>query len=153
LLGSLGKYTSPIWAARMLGASSSLRLIDRLTAGLGPLDKIDSLPIRADGFLRDGDGSVYWYLATFLPGFRQFRFPAKLFGFTALGLAALAGTGWDRLCAGRSRGVAAWSGTLFFASCAACIAVLSFRQPILAIFRASPGTGTFGPFDAFKGFE
>ena len=36
-------------------------------------------------------------MTTLLPGFRQFRFPAKLFTFTALGLAALAGMGWDGL--------------------------------------------------------
>ncbi len=36
-------------------------------------------------------------MTTVLPGFRQFRFPAKLFTFTALGLAALAGLGWDDL--------------------------------------------------------
>ena len=33
-------------------------------------------------YLRDGDGGIYWLLATLLPGFRQFRFPAKLFTFT-----------------------------------------------------------------------
>ena len=38
-----------------------------------------------------------------MPGFRQFRYPAKLFTFTALGLAALAGWGWDDLSEGRSR--------------------------------------------------
>ena len=38
-----------------------------------------------------------------LPGFRQFRFPAKLFTFTALGLAALAGMGWDDLLTRRGR--------------------------------------------------
>ena len=32
-------------------------------------------------------------LSTLLPGFRQFRFPAKLFTFTTLGMAALAGLG------------------------------------------------------------
>ena len=41
----------------------------------------------------------------FVPGFRQFRFPAKLFTFTALALAALAGV-WAAtgLRAGRNRG-------------------------------------------------
>ena len=43
-------------------------------------------------------------MTTALPGFRQFRYPAKLFTFTTFGLAALAGMGWDTLRAGRCRG-------------------------------------------------
>ena len=46
-------------------------------------------------------------MSTVLPGFRQFRYPAKLFTLTALAAAALAGLGWDRLVAGRGRGAAA----------------------------------------------
>ena len=42
----------------------------------------DATSIRLDGYLRDGDGSFYWLLATVLPGFRQFRFPSKLLTFT-----------------------------------------------------------------------
>ena len=40
---------------------------------------------------------MYWLMTNVLPGFRQFRFPAKLFTFTSLGIAVLAGLGWDRL--------------------------------------------------------
>jgi hypothetical protein len=153
LLGSLGKYTSPIWAARLLAATSNSKTLQRLTASLGPVDQADSLPIRQDGLLRDGDGSVYWWMTTLLPGFRQFRFPAKLFGFTALALAALAGLGWDRICAGRARGATALFGMLLLLSTVIFAAVEFERQPIMAAFRASPGTGTFGPFDAAKGFR
>ena len=65
-----------------------------------------STPIRQDGYLRDGDGGFYWGLTQCLPGFRQFRFPAKLFTFTTLGMAVLAGrrvgpcsggAGWRRV--------------------------------------------------------
>ncbi len=66
---------------------------------IGPLDPIDPNAVRRDGYLRDSDGSVYWWLATILPGFRQFRYPAKLFTLTALAAAALAGLGWDRVVA------------------------------------------------------
>ena len=76
-------------------------------AGLGDISQLAARP-RPDGsgrfhdrsaptvYLRDSDGSFYWWLSTVLPGFRQFRYPAKLFTFTALALAALAGLGWDQ---------------------------------------------------------
>jgi hypothetical protein len=38
-----------------------------------------------------------------LPGFRSFRYPPKLLVLWSLAVAALAGLGWDRLAAGRSR--------------------------------------------------
>ncbi len=71
--------------------------IQPLRNALGPVDVLGDMPIRRDGFLRDGDGSVYWWLATLLPGFTQFRYPAKLFTYTSLAVAALAGIGWDRI--------------------------------------------------------
>jgi hypothetical protein len=153
LLGSLGKYTSPIWMARVLLAASHAKPFDGLAANLGPLDEVDSLPIRNDGFLRDGDGGFYWFMATVLPGFRQFRFPAKLFGFTAVALAALTGLGWDELCAGRSRRVVVSLGIILLSSLAVGAAVIFARALILAAFKAHPGTGTFGTFDAVRGYE
>jgi len=152
LLGSLGKYTSPIWAARVLVAASNSATLERLARDLGPPDEFDSAPIREDGFLRDGDGSFYWWLATVLPGFRQFRFPAKLFTFTTLALAALAGAGWDRMRAGRTRGIAGLLTVLSLSSVVVFAGVLIERQPILAAFRASSHAGTFGPFDPAKGY-
>ena len=107
LLGSLGWYTSPIWVARALAVTSSSATVRDWLPDIGPLDPIDPNAVRRDGYLRDSDGSVYWWLATVLPGFRQFRYPAKLFTLAALAAAALAGLGWDRLVAGRGRGTAA----------------------------------------------
>ncbi len=45
----------------------------------------------------DGDplGGVYWLLNVALPKFVEFRYPAKLLTLSALGLAVLAGFGWD----------------------------------------------------------
>src|SRR5947209_16684474 len=94
----MGEYTSPLWWAR---------LDPQAAATLGPHDPDDVGALRFDGKLRDGDGGVYWALATALPGFRQFRFPSKLLSFTVLALAGLAGIGWDRLLEGRSRRPAA----------------------------------------------
>ena len=112
--GSLGEYTSPIWAVRALAEGRrpySRKLPDHnpgpreitidmakvsptfrpLIRELGPLDPDDTTPVRQDDFLRDGDGSLYWLMTTVLPGFRQFRYPAKLFTLTSLGLAGTRG--------------------------------------------------------------
>ncbi len=97
LVLSLGEYTSPIWATRVLAAVTKQPALEELVRELGPLDKDDATPIRLDRYLRDGDGSVYWWMSAILPGFRQFRFPAKLFTFVSLALAVLAGMGWDEL--------------------------------------------------------
>ncbi|MCO6458042.1 MAG: YfhO family protein [Pirellulaceae bacterium] len=42
-------------------------------------------------------GGVYWLLVTLLPGYDQFRYPAKWFLFATFGLALLSARGWDRL--------------------------------------------------------
>ena len=113
LVASLGQYTSPIWIARVVADMSGSEWLRKSLADLGPVDPYDVTPIRQDGYLRDGDGSFYWLVTTILPGFRQFRYPAKLFTLTALGMAALAGLGWDRLCEERARGAR----LLFFVLC------------------------------------
>ncbi len=50
-----------------------------------------------------GDDSFYGLLTIVLPALRLFRFPFKLLPFTALGLSALAGLGWDRVSSGVGR--------------------------------------------------
>ena len=107
MLGSLGHFTSPIWLSRALAVASSSTALRNWLPDLGPLDTVESMSIRTDGRLHDSDGSAYWWLSTLLPGFRQFRYPAKLFTFVALALAVLAGFGWDRLGKERSRAVTA----------------------------------------------
>ena len=94
-----GQYTSPIWMARVLAATSHWPF-SRDLADEGRPARSSRTTSRSGsmGYLRDGDASFYWWMTVVLPGFRQFRFPAKLFTFTALGLAALAGIGWDGLC-------------------------------------------------------
>ncbi len=153
LLGGLGQYTSPIWAARTAVAMAHSPRLERLAAELGPVDAPSELPIRQDGFLKDGDGSIYWWLATFLPGFRQFRYPGKLFTFTSLALAALAGMGWDRFCAGRARRAIVAIGFLIVVSLCVLAAVVIERHPILAAFGSYVRTSEFGPLDAAKGYE
>ena len=41
-------------------------------------------------------GGLYWWMVLLLPGYAQFRFPAKLFSLTTLALSLLAARGWDR---------------------------------------------------------
>jgi hypothetical protein len=153
LLGSLGHYTSPIWMARAVGESSRSPLIHEWLGNLGRIDAADTTPIRLDGFLRDGDGGFYWLLSTVLPGFRQFRFPAKLFTFTALGLAALAGLGWDRVAAGRTRAMAPLFFALMVVTSGLLAGVLYEREAILASFRLIQSRSLFGPFDPSGGYE
>ena len=94
LLGSLGYYGSPMLWGRWAAGPGSV---------LGPLEPASSWQIRTDGQLRDGDGGAYWFLASILPGFDSFRYPAKLLVLWSLAVSGLAGAGWDRLAMGRSR--------------------------------------------------
>ncbi len=146
-LGALGEYTSPIWVTRGLVTTSRSAELKKLAADLGPVDAFDATPIRKDGFLRDGDGSIYWLLATFLPGFRQFRFPAKLFTFTVLAISALAGAGWDSVTAGRNRGVKVGAGILIAISACLLAGVLAEQRTILATLQSVNTSTMFGPLD------
>jgi hypothetical protein len=149
IVGGLGQYTSPIWITRAIAEASRSTAIQNLTAQhLGELDKFDTTPIRKDGFLRDGDGGIYWLLSAFVPGFRQFRFPAKLFTFTALALAALAGAGWDRAGAGRNRGAIRITAILIAITACLLVSVLVEHRAVLATIRSINSSSMFGPLDA-----
>jgi hypothetical protein len=153
LLGSLGRYTSPIWIARVFAVTSKSAMLERWLSELGPIDPIDSTPLRQDGYLRDGDGSVYWGLTNLLPAFRQFRFPAKLFTFTTLGLAVLAGVGWDRVYSGRARGALALFFMLLILTLAVLVGVIWKQEMILASFRTFNSQSILGPFDPLGGYQ
>jgi hypothetical protein len=150
LLASFGEFTGPLWWARYNPA---------VAAWVGPHDPPETLSVRHDGQLRDGDGSVYWLLAAALPGFRRFRYPSKFLTFTALALSGLAGMGWDRLAAGDRRSLltaTAAAAVLLIASLA-CLLMATWAHPaIVAALRARaaalPAT-MFGPLDAEKGYD
>jgi hypothetical protein len=94
MLGALGYHMSPLlWARYVAGGASAL----------GPLEPPFSWRVRSDGYLRDGDGGVYWLLASALPGFGAFRYPPKLFVVWSLAVSALAGAGWDGLASASGR--------------------------------------------------
>ena len=153
LLGSFGEYASPIWWARSLAATSDLAMIGNWLPDLGPIDPIITPVIRSDGHLHDGDGGFYWWLATVIPGFRYFRYPSKLFTFTAIGIAALAGLGWDQLCTGPARRTTVVFFVLFLVTVAALAGVVFQREPILATLRALKSPTLFGPFEAAAGYR
>ena len=141
LVASVGQYAGPLFWARFVPAWSGT---------FGPHDEYPPRAIRLDARLRDGDFGPYWLLATALPGFGAFRYPAKLLTLAGLALSALAGIGWDRALAGRVRRAAAVAAGVSALSAAALAAALIGRGRILAVFRAHAGAeaGTFGPFHA-----
>jgi hypothetical protein len=143
LVAALGESTSPLWWARHSPTWA---------ARVGPRDPADVTAVRPDGRLRDGDGGVYWALATALPGFHQFRFPSKLLSFSALALSGLAGVGWDRLLAGRGRRRVSTitAGLLALSLLAGAIAVGQQGRIVSALREGPMGRGltAFGPHDA-----
>jgi Bacterial membrane protein YfhO len=152
LAGSLGQYGSPIWATRALDAVARSPALRDLTRHLGPLDPVEPGLIRADGRLRDGDGSFYWWLTQVLPGFRQFRFPSKLLVFTVLACSALGGLGWDALSIGRRRGMVILLVALLVTSLVLMACAYGKRSVILAALRAVELNTIFGPFEPAGGF-
>ncbi len=141
--GNTSVLNCPQPAACLPGQSRRGRVVD------APDDSL----IRRDGFLRDGDGSIYWWMATFLPGFRQFRFPGKLFTFTSLALAALAGMGWDLVCTCRARRALVTTGFVIVVSLIVLAGVVIERHPILAAFGSYVRSSVFGPLNPAKGYE
>ncbi len=167
ILGSLGLFTSPIWMTRAIdiylnpsaskdkssGESKAARKDSDALLGIGPLDSQNVNPIRADGYLRDGDGGFYWALSTFLPGFRQFRYPSKLLTFACFALSALAGLGWDRLLRGDRQRIRRLALGLFSLSAVLLFITLVARQPILKLFATSLGFSQWGPFEPKNGYR
>ncbi|MHC4403991.1 MAG: YfhO family protein [Planctomycetota bacterium] len=92
-------------------------------------------------------GGLYWLMTVLLPGYVYFRYPAKLLVIAAFGLSMLAAAGWDRALDRPSRGLRRWLlwlGGISLAGAAAALAVLAFRDRLLA------GVGPdvlFGPLD------
>lgn len=147
VLGSLGQYTSPIWAARLVENVAGVGY-----PGIGPLDQVDCAPLRMDRYVRDGDGGVYWAMTTLLPGFRQFRFPSKLMTFATLGLAALAGMGWDDLSRGRGRGTLRLAAGALGVTVAALAGWLIVGGSVVRSYGRAKELSSFGPFDPSAAF-
>ncbi len=141
LFASFGRFASPLWVARNIPA---------VARWIGPFDPMDTGPIRRDFLLRDGEGGIYWLLATTLPGFASFRYPSKLLTFTVVALSGLAGMGWEDALARRARRAGSFAGALLVFSLIGLALAYTARPEILKAFNAhagGAGTGSFGPFD------
>jgi hypothetical protein len=141
LLGAMGKFAGPLWWARWIPGTADL---------LGRHDPAAGLA-RPDECLTDGAGSVYWSLATLLPGFGLFRYPGKLMVFTGLCASVLAGLGWDGLCGGESpaRSTRRWCLGGLAASAGVLLLVLTCRSAIERwLGRHAPASSLYGPLDA-----
>ncbi len=141
LIAALGEFSSPIYWARFSRAAQ---------ARIGAHDDDETTPIRADKFLRDGDGSFYWAISTVLPGFRQFRFPSKLLTLTVMALAALAGGAWDDVASdglATRRRALAWAIALGVLTAVTLVVVVMLRAAITARLGQSRASSSFGPID------
>ena len=140
-VAALGEFGSPIWWAR------------RTTEGIelfGPPDPGVTEAARQDNGLANGDGSVYGALARLLPLFGSFRYPSKLLTLTCLGLAALAGIGWDRLAEGRSRRMTILAASLLVLSTIGAGLAFVGQARFVAFLRANESIasgGVFGPIE------
>lgn len=142
LLLSLGEYSSPIFWGRY---------IPSVAREIGPHDSQTDAALRFDRHLRDGDGGLYWMMATFLPGFRQFRYPSKLLTLTVLSLAAIAGLAWDDLAGGdarQRRRMVFLAGSLFVATVVALTCATIGRTKFIDWLESKPLSSSIGPHDA-----
>ncbi len=104
--------------------------------------------LRLDTGLGGPFGGLYWLMALLLPGYVQFRYPAKLLVVTTLAMSVLAARGWDRVVAGRSRRthrLLLAIGVVSLVGLAGAFAVRPFWTGWMAAVPADP---LFGRFDA-----
>jgi hypothetical protein len=156
ILGSLGQHTSPIWLVRVIDriqkpeAREAMRTgvykgTDSLL-GIGAVDRYDANPIRQDGYLRDGDGGFYWMMSTFLPGFRQFRYPSKMLTFACFALSVLAGLGWERILQGDYRRAQRLAVGGVAITLLMLVGVVSTQERLRKFFATQEGGSQWGPF-------
>ena len=131
-----------VWAS--FGEFGLIWLARELAAVVG-IDYQPSL-----GGVRVGDevGGLYWLMNVALPGFAQFRFPAKLLVPASFAASMLAAHGWDRVAGGDPSRLRHALAILLAISLlgAAIVGMLSpgWQQRMSAV----PADGFFGPIDA-----
>lgn len=93
-------------------------------------------------------GGLYWAMAYFLPGYCQFRIPAKLMTLACLAIALLAARGWDELASGHWRRLAWVTAGVAALSTMGLIAAPLIHDRWLAWFTPPHENPLFGPVDA-----
>lgn len=97
---------------------------------------------------------LYRILEETVPGFRSFRYPAKMLVVTTLALVMLAGLGWDRLVSGQTFKLAPVVTILCIALGGLLVLVLVGQQLVLKFFATfAPEANSFGPFVAHQAWR
>jgi len=134
--GVAGFRNGPPWRAWMT-AVVFLSLAASLGEFAGPSPWLGGEPTSTLG-----DESFYGLLATTLPCLRLFRLPFKLLVFTSLGLAVLAGMGWDRVVSRESRSrVLVITAVLLSLTIPFLTAVVGLRSRLAVEMATSPEAG------------
>ena len=92
-------------------------------------------------------GGVYWLLTVLLPGYVNFRYPAKWLVVAALGLAVLAAGGWDRVQSGRSTGIRGAIQGVGIVSLVGALLAVMIRPAWHRSFAGLEPNVLFGPLD------
>ncbi len=92
-------------------------------------------------------GGLYWCLATFLPGYIQFRYPSKLFVFASLGLSMLAAYGWRDVWESGSRRLLNWLMLIPLVGAAAGAGTLYDWPQIQSSLASATAAPWLGPLD------
>jgi hypothetical protein len=161
LLLALGQFR--LWRGERLDRWLSWMTLLAVTAGFGRFGLGWLVRQAASWFgaehhvaqlLGDPVGGVYWLLTVVLPGYVQFRYPAKWMTVATLLLCILAARGWDRAAASDSSAARLqrcfrWLGalSLLAALIAVTIVVPIALRAVARLASAVPPDAMFGPLD------
>ncbi|MCU0960761.1 MAG: hypothetical protein MUF48_11710 [Pirellulaceae bacterium] len=98
--------------------------------------------------LGDGVGGLYWWLVVSLPGYVQFRFPAKWLVPATLAMAVLAAVGCDQILRGPRDRLVRHLRCLGLVSILAALAVALTRTAWIRVLAGSEPDELYGPLDA-----
>jgi hypothetical protein len=91
-------------------------------------------------------GGLYWFMVVTLPGYVQFRYPAKLFLLATFGLSMLAARHWQRWLEPRAQ-PRYWLATTAIAFAGSLVAMLGARFYLSRLWEL-PADYPFGPFNS-----
>lgn len=92
-------------------------------------------------------GGLYWFMVVLLPGYVQFRYPAKLMVFATVGISLLAARHWDAFAGGTQRWAKSLLLTVAGASAVAIVLTALLRGPLLSWLEQAPPEFPFGKLD------